>query len=197
MSEKNNVLSNCPELDDLKDLLAKEKKIAKRSRMIFAAVFIAMAAALVIIIVSALWSPVVRVTGDSMEPTLSEGQLLVVKKNADVEPGDIVALNQGRKLLIKRVIAVGGSQVEIDEDGAVSVDGKMLEESYVAEPALGECNIQFPCDVPERFCFVMGDKRDTSVDSRNTAMGLVNEEQIIGRVQSCLWPLSKCGAVNK
>ncbi len=148
------------------------------------------------VLVATLWMPVLRIYGASMVPTLEDGQIVVSVKSSSFESGDIVAFYQGNKLLIKRFIAGPADWVDIDADGNVSVNGTVLDEPYITEKAYGETNIELPYQVPDKRYFLMGDNRDVSVDSRNTAVGCVSDEQIVGKVISRIWPLSKLGPVK-
>ncbi len=158
------------------------------------AVLVVVAAAAVL--VATLWMPVLRIYGTSMVPTLKDGQIVVTVKTTNFEQGDIVAFYQGNKLLIKRYIAGPADWVDIDTDGNVSVNGDALNEPYIEEKAYGETNIDLPYQVPENRYFLMGDNRDVSIDSRNTAVGCVSDEQIVGKVVFRIWPLSEFGAVK-
>ena len=131
--------------------------------------------AAVAILVATLWLPVLQIYGSSMSPTLNEGDVVVSIKKADYQQGDVLAFYYNNKLLVKRLIALPGSWVNIDEAGNVAVDGVLLEEPYLAEKALGETNIEFPYQVPDSRYFVIGDHRSTSVDSRSSAIGCVAE----------------------
>ena len=153
--------------------------------------------AAVAILVATLWLPVLQIYGSSMSPTLNEGDVVVSIKKADYQQGDVLAFYYNNKLLVKRLIALPGSWVNIDEAGNVAVDGVLLEEPYLAEKALGETNIEFPYQVPDSRYFVIGDHRSTSVDSRNTAVGCVSEEQIVGRIIFRVWPLNALGLLGK
>lgn len=145
-----------------------------------------------VVLLAVVWLPVLRVSGDSMDNTLSEGDIVVAHRTTDVHEGDLVIFNTvGRKTLIKRVIGMPGDVIEITEDGVVSVNGQTLNEYYVKDMALGECDIEFPFKVPGSRYFVMGDHRDVSLDSRNTAIGCIAPEQIIGNVAARIWPLEE------
>lgn len=148
------------------------------------------------VLVATLWMPVLRIYGTSMAPTLKDGQIVVTVKSSSFEQGDIVAFYQGNKLLIKRFIAGPADWVDIDADGNVSVNGETLDEPYIAEKAYGETNIELPYQVPDNRYFLMGDNRDVSFDSRNTAVGSVSDEQIVGKVVFRIWPLSEFGPVK-
>ena len=147
--------------------------------------------AAVAVLVATLWLPVMQTYGNSMTPTLHDGQLIVSVKDANMEQGDIIAFYYNNKILVKRVIATAGEWVSIDDNGVITVNGKILEEPYISEQSLGECNIDFPYQVPEGKLFVMGDHRSVSIDSRHSSVGCVSEEQIVGRLIMCVWPLNE------
>ncbi len=152
--------------------------------------------AAIAILVATLWLPVLQIYGNSMTPTLQDGEIIFTVKTADFEPGDIVAFYYNNKILIKRVICGPGDWVNIDDDGTVYINEVVLEEPYVEEKALGDCNIYLPYQVPDGKFFVMGDHRSTSVDSRNTAVGCVAQEQIVGKVMFRIWPFERIGLVE-
>lgn len=148
------------------------------------------------ILIATLWLPVLQITGSSMTPTLRDGEFAVVVKSGKFEPGDVTAFYYNNKVLVKRVIAMSGDWVDIQEDGSVYVNGVRLEEPYVKELCVGECNIKLPYQVPDGKLFVMGDERSVSLDSRTTAIGAVGSEQILGRVIFRVWPLKAIGGVS-
>jgi signal peptidase I len=152
--------------------------------------------AAVSVLLSTLWIPVLRVYGESMLPTLHDGEIVISVKQSAFKRGDIVAFYYNNKVLLKRVIAVSGEWVDIDADGTVTVNGDVLDEPYAPEKGLGTCDITLPYQVPDERWFVMGDRRTTSMDSRSNAIGAVSGEQIIGKVALRLWPLSAFGPVD-
>ena len=152
--------------------------------------------AAVAVLVATIWMPVLQIYGSSMTPTLSEGDIVVCLKTSDIKRGDLVAFYLGNKLLVKRCVALPGQTVDIDGDGNVTLDGVPLDEPYVTEKSLGDCNIELPYQVPDNRYFCMGDHRKTSVDSRNTAVGCMTEEQIVGKIAFRVWPLSGFGAAQ-
>ncbi len=152
--------------------------------------------AAVAVLVATLLLPVLRIYGSSMTPTLVDGDLIVSVKEAKFERGDIIAFYYNNKILVKRVIANPGEWVDIDPDGDVAVNGTLIEEPYIQDKSLGECNLEFPYQVPEGKIFVMGDHRSVSVDSRHTSVGCVAEEQIVGRLVMRIWPLSAIGMLE-
>jgi signal peptidase I len=148
------------------------------------------------VLVATLWTPVLQIYGSSMAPTLEEGQFVVSLKGAGFHQGDLVSFYIGNKLLVKRVIAVPGDWVNISEDGTVYVNETALDEPYIDKKAFGQCDLDLPYQVPESSYFLMGDHRETSVDSRYSAVGAVAEDQIVGKIVYCVWPLSDIGVVN-
>lgn len=148
------------------------------------------------ILVANLWLPILQVTGTSMSPTLQEGQVLMASKGHDFKTGDVISFYYNNKILVKRVIAMPGDWVNISEDGTVYVNDIAIDEPYLKEKALGDCNIELPYQVPESKIFVMGDNRSVSLDSRNTAIGCISEEQVVGRITFAIWPLSKISKIN-
>ena len=137
-----------------------------------------------------------------MNPTLNEGEIVVSIKGSSFKTGDVVGVYFGSKLLVKRVIATEGQWVDIDKDGNVyvydDVKGEPLDEPYLAEgaKALGESNVTFPCQVPPESIFVMGDNRATSIDSRNTSVGCIDIDNVVGRIVFKIWPLQSFGTLN-
>jgi len=154
------------------------------------------AAVAVIIIVTNLWVAVLQVDGSSMNPALRMNEIVLVVRKSNSGRNDVVALTRSDKAYIKRVIAVSGDQVDIREDGTVSVNGEALREPYVAEQSLGSCDIGFPFQVPPGTVFVLGDNRASSMDSRDSRFGTIAREQIVGRVVCRIWPLKRLGRIS-
>ena len=152
-----------------------------------AAVLIVVAAAAVL--VSTVFMPVIQVSGSSMSPTLNDGDILITFNTDNVTYGDLCCVSWQNKMLLKRVIGLPGDTVSIAEDGSVSVNGRTLDEPYVIEKSLGDCEIAFPYEVPENKIFILGDNRRLSVDSRNRDIGSIGTEQIVGKVLFRIWPL--------
>lgn len=148
------------------------------------------------VLVATLWMPVLQIYGKSMVPTLTDGEIVITVKNRHFDCGDIVAFYHENKLLVKRCIAGPGDWVDIDEKGNVSVNEKPMDEPYLQTKALGETNINLPYQVPDERWFLMGDNRDVSIDSRNTVVGAVARDQIVGEIVFRIWPLKDFGPVQ-
>ena len=185
-----------PDISELRSELKRERYKFRFARVMKSTIYTLIVVAAFAILVATLWMPVLQIYGSSMSPTLEEGQIVISVKGADFEQGELVAFYIGNKILVKRVIATETSMVRIEDDGTVFVDGRELIEPYVSEKALGECDLEFPYQVPEARYFLMGDHRATSVDSRSSAVGCVGEDQIVGRIVFCVWPLSDFGPVK-
>lgn len=158
--------------------------------------FSLVAVAAVAVLIATLWLPVFQIYGSSMTPTLSDGEIAVAMKTHNFETGDIIAFYLNNKILIKRVIAGPGDWINIDTEGNVFVNNEQLDEPYVTEKAFGDCNIELPYQIPESRVFVMGDHRAVSLDSRNTAIGCVADEQVVGKILFKVWPLKDIGTVG-
>ena len=185
-----------PPLSELKAELKREKYKRRYNRLLRNTVFTLIVVAAVAVLAATLWFPVMRIFGNSMSPTLQEGEIVIAVKTGSLKAGDIIGFYYGNKLIVKRYIAGPGDWVDIAEDGTVSVNGSELDEPYLKERALGDCDIELPLQVPDDRYFVMGDHRSTSVDSRSTVIGCVSEEQIVGKIILCIWPFSKFGLLN-
>lgn len=148
------------------------------------------------VLAATLWMPVLRIYGSSMTPTLADGQIVITVKTDKLMAGDIVAFYHGNKLLIKRCVAGPGDTVNIDEKGNLFINGVVLNEPYITEKALGETNIELPYQVPDKKYFMIGDNRTTSVDSRNTAVGCIDTEQLVGKVVFRIWPFRDFGPIK-
>ena len=183
----------------VEQLAAELKRVKYRSRyraVLRSTLYMLIVVAAVAVLVATIWMPVLQIYGSSMTPTLSEGDIVVSIKGSDFQPGDLVAFYLGNKILVKRCIAGPGQWVDIDEDGNVSVDGKLLEEPYLTEKSLGGSNIELPYQVPDNRYFCMGDHRSTSVDSRHKEVGCVSEEQIVGKIVFRVFPFGGFGKLK-
>lgn len=188
--------SDLPSLEQLTAELGREKYKKRYNRVLRSTVFSLVVVAAIAVLVATIWLPVLQIYGTSMAPTLDEGDVVVSIKGTDFAPGDLVAFYLGNKILVKRCIAGPGQWVDIDENGNVYVDGKLLEEPYLMEKAFGDCDIDLPYQVSDNRFFCMGDHRSTSVDSRHTNVGCISEEQIVGKIVFRVWPLGNFGSLQ-
>lgn len=189
-------LSEYPTAEQLEQELKRERYRRNYSSTLRSTIFTLVTVAAISVLIAVLLLPVLQIYGTSMSPTLTEGNIVISLKGNDFKTGDVVAFYYNNKILVKRMIAKAGEWVDIDQDGNVFVNNVAIDEPYLTEKAFGECDLELPYQVPESRIFVMGDHRTVSVDSRNTAIGCVAEEQIVGKIVFCIWPLSDFGPVN-
>ena len=185
-----------PTRDQVAEELRRERYKRRYRSAVTSTVYTLITVAAAAVLVATLLLPVLRIYGTSMTPTLDNGQIVVSVKTGELEPGDVVAFYYNNKILIKRVICGSGDWVDIQRDGTVLVNGQVLDEPYLTEKALGTCDIELPYQVPDGRVFVMGDHRETSVDSRSTSVGCLAQEQIVGRIFFRVWPLNEFGFVD-
>ena len=181
------------EIPTTAEVEAERERLAYRSR--YARVLRSTIYALLVVAAVAVL-PVLQVSGDSMNPTLQDRDIIVLVKTDQMKTGDLCGFYWQNKLLLKRVIGLPGDIIALDEDGVVTVNGEVLDEPYVDELALGECDIKFPYQVPENRYFVLGDHRATSIDSRSSVIGCVEKSQIVGKVFLRVWPLSSFSLIR-
>lgn len=187
------------ELPTLEQVQNEQKRLRYKERYrrtLKSTVAVLLVVAAIAVLVATLWMPVLQIYGSSMVPTLEDGQIVISVKTSSFQFGDIVAFYHENKLLIKRFVAGSSDWVNIDEDGNVFVNDEKLDEPYLTEKAFGNTNIELPYQVPDKRLFLMGDNRDVSIDSRNTAVGCVATDQIVGKVVFRIWPLSEFGPVH-
>ena len=180
-----------PSIEQLENELSKERYKTNYSQVLKSTIFYLLVVAAVAVIIAVFILPVLQISGTSMTQTLDDGDIVVAVSTKKFETGEVVAFYFNNNILIKRVIAKAGDWVDIDEEGNVYVNGEQLDEPYVSEKAFGDCNIKLPYQVPDGKFFIMGDHRETSIDSRNQAIGCVSDEMMVGRLLFRVWPLNK------
>ena len=185
-----------PSIELLEKELSKEKYRTNYAQVLKSTIFYLLVVAAVAVIIAVFIMPVLQISGTSMTDTLDDGDIVLAISTKKFETGDVIAFYYNNNILIKRVIAKAGDWVDIDQNGEVYVNGQHLDEPYVTDKAFGDCNIKLPYQVPEGRLFIMGDHRETSVDSRNKSIGCVSEEMMVGRLLFRVWPLNEIKVVK-
>ena len=196
MKEHDIKFATIPSTEEVK---AERERLAYRSRytrVLRSTIYALVVVAAVAVLLATLFLPVLQVSGDSMNPTLQDKDVIVLVKSGSLKTGDLCGFYWQNKLLLKRVIGLPGDIISLDENGVVTVNGTVLDEPYADELALGECDIKFPYQVPENRYFVLGDHRATSIDSRSSVIGCVEKNQIVGKVFIRVWPLSSFSLIH-
>ena len=185
-----------PSVEQLNAELTRINHRSRFRKLLRSTIYTLIVVSAVAVLVAVLFLPVLRIYGNSMTPTLNEGEIVISIKGADIDHGDVVGVYFGSKLLIKRCIALEHEWVNIDKSGNVYVDGEPIDEPYLTGKAFGECNLELPYQVPDGCIFVMGDHRETSIDSRNTSVGCIDKENIVGKIVFRVWPLEEFGFLS-
>lgn len=162
----------------------------RKTILILAAVFAG------ILLLAMFAMPVFRITGNTMNPTLDEGNIVLSIRTGNLKEGDLAAVRYSDKILVRRVIGLPGDRIEMDESGTVRVNGEVLAEDYVSNPAAGQTDLTYPFVVPEGQYFMMGDNRSVSIDSRNSAIGCIPEDMIAGKLMMRIFPLNEIKALS-
>jgi len=189
-------MNNIPTTNELKQELTRENYKSKYKRLLKSTIYALVIVVSISVIAATFMFPVLQIYGQSMRPNLKEDDIVLCIKKSQFDYGDIIAFYYNNKILVKRVIAKSSDWVNIDESGNVYVNNELLEEKYIKEKVLGETDIKYPYQVPEGKYFVLGDKRDTSVDSRSSTIGTISEEDIIGKVTFRVWPFKQINIIK-
>ena len=178
-------------IDNLKTEIHRVKYKNSFGRLLKSTIYVLIIIVAISSICATLFMPVIEITDSSMKPLLNDGDIVLTVKDNKFKTGDIVAFYHGNKILIKRVIGVESDFVNIDKDGIVYVNGKILKENYVKELKKGDSDIKYPVQVSDGSIFVLSDDRDVLTDSRTINVGQIKTNDIIGKVIFKVWPLKE------
>ena len=184
-------MQNLPSQEALRTELKRVRHKTRFKRILKSTIYTLVVVAAIAVLIATLVLPVLQIAGNSMAPNLEDGDLVVLVKTKDLQRGDLCAFYYSNKILIKRVIGLPGDYIYIDSEGSVYVNDQLLDEPYLTEKALGECDMEFPYQVPENKYFLMGDQRATSIDSRSSIIGCIETEHLVGRLICKFWPLTE------
>jgi len=195
MARKRKDKIEIPSLDEIQHERKRIRRGVYYRQALGSTVSVLVVVAAVAVLITTLFLPILQISGDSMSPTLQHDEIVVLLKTKDFKQGDLIGFYYQGKILLKRVIALPEDEVVIDGEGNVYVNEELLEEPYVTDKSLGDCDLEFPYKVPGTGYFVLGDRRSNSVDSRNSVVGAVTRDDIIGKVCVRVWPFSRFGFV--
>lgn len=184
-----------PNMSQIQSALNHEEYRKRYVKAVRSTIYALIVVAAIAVLVATLWLPVLEIYGTSMAPTFNPGEIVVSVKSKKFETGDVLAFYYENKLLVKRYIAGSGDWVNIDSEGTVYVNGIKIEEGYITDKSYEPCDIDFPYQVPENKYFVLGDSRTTSIDSRISSIGCIEEEKVVGKIVFRVWPFKKFGKI--
>lgn len=196
MNKRKREIIDIPTTKELEQELYKENYKYRYKNLLKSTIYVLVVVIALSILSTTLLFPVLRIYGSSMNPTLVSDDIVLCIKKKDFNKGDVIAFYYNNRILIKRIIATSSDWVDIDEKGNVYVNDKLLEESYIKDKDKGNSDINFPYQVPIETYFLLGDNREVSIDSRNSLIGTVKEEDIVGKVLFKVWPINKLGMIK-
>ena len=188
--------TNFPSSKQIESAIMKTKYSQKYKKVLKSTLSSLIVVAAIAVLIATLVLPVLQIQGSSMEPTLNDEEIVVLIKTSNLKRGQLCCFSYQNKLLIKRIIGVPGDTIIINEEGYVYVNGELLDEPYILDRALGECDIEFPVHVTDNHYFILGDHRSTSIDSRSSAVGLVDSDQVVGKIFFRIWPFERFGNID-